>query len=540
MASKTTTTMPPVKGIKDNSRVKEIGSIYRRLGGSDWRINIKLDPGQRKENFGLSQLGLMPRRRVLNATEYFEPAGYRKTIHVDNATRWSYCRIGDCPIKNVREQDDREQWCFKFESDDIQFFLPQIELARVLFFHYSYMTRLAMTPNGLNEEFDIQPGDEPNKTEIHILPTSTLPVSPRGNDAQRRVLAWILLDSEVRRSFGSIAQHQLTEGQDINGHRHFQFRFGPPPLVNVKMLVRGQYHHESEVFFVYEIDSVENLRSQSSKEIEFFDPKFPEQKSGQSGRVQKPTVHADQPEINDDEEPTADSGEYALQVPPVILSFSEPAYTTRKASDSRRRSGARKHSEERSEPGNSQTEVSTDEPTIRGEIPAGVFDGIDDQSDDAHLYSHKFEAFVSMVELLEAKGCQILFGDIKKLPVLHGYSKYRLPDGNPRCLLYQVMSYEHQNYALLEVDTTDKEKRLSTLLLKQSTDCYDWSLVVEELCQSLVKKSLRWPTKKLKKNFPDGHKRVPHQQTASEDKALLEPASLSHWADRVHAFLIKL
>ena len=257
MASKTAT--PPIKGIKANSRVKEIGSVYRRRGGSDWRINIKLDPGQGKKNFSISQLALMPRRRVLNATEHFKPAGYPWTVHIEDATAWSHRRIRECPIRNVSEQEDRDQWCFSFESDGIEFFLPQIELARVLFFHYAYMARLAMIPNGLNEEFDIQPGDDPDKTEIHILPTSTLPLKARGNNEQRRLLAWVLLDEEARRSFSSIAQHQLREGEERNGHRVWKFRFDPPALPNVELSVRGQFQKESQVFFVYEVYSAENL-----------------------------------------------------------------------------------------------------------------------------------------------------------------------------------------------------------------------------------------------------------------------------------------
>jgi hypothetical protein len=530
-------TTPPIKGIEDNSRVKEIGSIYRRLGSSDWRINIKLDPGQKKESFSLSQLGLVPRRRLLNATDIgdLKPAGYEKRIKVDNATGWSHCQIGECPIKNVQEQEDWQQWCFSFESGGLQFFLPQIELARVLFFHYSYMTRLAMTPNGLIEEFDIQPGDEPGTTEIHILPTSSLPLNPRGNAEQRRVLAWILLDDEVRRSFESISQHQLTEGKDLNGYRHWQFRFNPPALQNVKMSVRGQYLPESEVLFVYEIDSVENLSTRSSKQIEFFDPKLAEQQAGKARSGQDSGVPTEALQINDDELASSDAGEYQLQVPPVILSFSEPAYTTRKSYDGRKRASAGKGSEERNVTGDAHTEVSTDEPTIRGEIPAGVFDGVDDQSDDSHLYLHRFEAFVCMIDLLEAQGCEVLFGEIRKLPVLQGHSKYLLPDGNPRCVVYRVLKYEHQIYALVEVDTTDKEKRLSTLLIRQPNDLYYWNSKVEELCQLLVKKSLSWPTKKLGREFSDGYKRIPHQRTSDHNKLILDSASVEQWAKRVLA-----
>ncbi len=477
----------------------------------------------------------MPRRRLLNATATGDTgrAGYEKELEICDATEWAHCLIGDCPIKNIREQEDYEQRCFSFEYDGITFFLPQIELARVLFFHYSYMSRLAMMPNGLNEEFDIQSGEEPDITEIHILPTSSLPLNPRGNPAQRRVLAWILLDDEVRRSFSSIAQYQLTEGQDLNGHRHWRFRFDPPPLQNVKVSVRGQYLPESEVMFVYEVDSVENLTTRSSKRIEFFDPKLAEQQAGNAMSNQDSGVPTDELQINDDELASSDAGEYELQVPPVILSFSEPAHTTRKPYDGRKRASAGKGSEEKFGTDEAHTEVSTDEPTIRGEIPAGVFDGVDDQSDDSHLYLDRFEAFILMVDLLEAQGCEVLAGEIRKLPVLQGHSKYCLPDGNPRCVVYRVLKYEHQIYALVEVDTTDKEKRLSTLLIRQPNDIYDWNSKVEELCQLLVKKSLCWPTKKLDRDFPEGYKRIPHQRTSDHNKLILDSASVEQWAKRV-------
>ena len=140
-----------------------------------------------------------------------------------------------------------------------------------------------------------------------------------------------------------------------------------------------------------------------------------------------------------------------------------------------------------------------------------------------------------MIDHLEAEGCELLSGEIQKLPVLQGHSKYRLPDGNPRCVVFRVLKYDHQIYALVEVDTTDKEKRLSTLLIRQPDNSYDWNSKVEELSQLLVKKSLRWPTKKLDKEFPDGYKRIPHQRTPDNNSLILDSASVEHWAKRVFA-----
>lgn len=535
MASKKATLR--IKGIKDNSRVKEFGSVYRRLDGSDWRINISLDPGQHKKNFAISQLTVLARRRVLNATENFKPAGYPSTIQVDDATMWSHRRIRECPIKNVSEQEDQGQWCFSFKFEGIEFFLPQIELARVLFFHSAYMTRLAMLPNGLSEEFDIQPGDEPDTTEIHILPTSTLPLKARGDHEQRRVLAWILLDDEVRRSFSSIAQHQLSEGEESNGHRRWKFRFDPPTLPNVELTMRGQFQKESRTFFVYEIDSVENLTVQSSTTVEFFDPRFAEQQASKGAGAQDASAPVNQPLIDDEELPSLDSEEYILDVPSVKLSFSQPVMTTRKACNGRRRSGAEKSEETESETGDDQTDVSTDEPTIRGQLPAAGFDAIDDQSDDLHLYARKFEAFSAMVELLRTKGCREVCGGIRKLPVIAGYSKHLLEDGNPRCISFHLLAKRGKSYVLLEVDTSDNKNRLSTLLLKQPSPHFDWQAEIATLEQYLLRKSLNWPTSHLKLLFPDHHKRISHPRTPLGNNGLLESSSLQHWADRVLAVM---
>jgi len=545
MASRKTKKTPTIKGIKDNSQVKEIGSMVRDLRTPNWYIEVKLDPAQEKEKFGISQLGLMPRRRVLNVTKAgaSKVAGYEKDLKINTTSTWSPCRIADCPIVNIRSQGDRQQWCFSFKAGDTQFFLPQIELARALFFHSAYLTRLAMNPNGLDEEFDVQMGENPNRAEIHILPSSSLPRVVRGNPSQRRMLAWLLLDQEVRSSYQSIAQYQLTDGEVRNSRRYWLFCFDPPPLENVKMKVRGQYVKESELFFVYEIHSLTNLSSQTPKEIEFFDPKFTDQKAGKKGESTEKGGTDGPPEIDDDELPTTDTDEYVLEVPEVELEFSEPAYTTRKPSDGRRRSGARKGKSEEGvdDPANGQIDVSTDEPTVRGEIPAGVPDGIDDQSDDSHLFTHKFEAFIAMSDLLEIKGCRIVAEEMIPLPALKGHSKYRLPDGNPRYLLYRVFRYQNQNYALVEVDTVDSEARLSTLLLKQPSEKYDWHSKLSTLGWSLVKASLRWPTnEKLKKDFPAGFRRISHQQNITSSLGPTDKATLSHWMGRVYALLAEL
>src|SRR5690606_35644029 len=111
----------------------------------------------------ISQLGLMPRRRVLNVTKAgaSKVAGYEKDLKINTTSTWSPCRIADCPIVNIRSQGDRQQWCFSFKAGDTQFFLPQIELARALFFPCAYLRRLGMEWDGVGLGFRGSEGGEP-------------------------------------------------------------------------------------------------------------------------------------------------------------------------------------------------------------------------------------------------------------------------------------------------------------------------------------------------------------------------------------------
>ncbi|TYC64512.1 transcriptional antiterminator, partial [Rhodobacterales bacterium] len=134
--------------------------------------------------------------------------------------------------------------------------------------------------------------------------------------------------------------------------------------------------------------------------------------------------------------------------------------------------------------------------------------GLEDKSDDAHLYLDKFEAFDSMVkQLVTMSGCRHIHREIRKLPTIDGYSKHLLVDGNPRCVAFHRIKKDGQEYALIEVDTSDNKNKLSTLLLKEQDVSFDWEQTIRELEMRLLKGSLAWPTKFLKKKFCNGFKR---------------------------------
>jgi hypothetical protein len=238
-------------------------------------------------------------------------------------------------------------------------------------------------------------------------------------------------------------------------------------------------------------------------------------------------------EIDDEQEPDSDHTEIRIETPAVAFEFANPIQTTRvgKRKGQTGRLGQEEDSSDSTE--NTGFDVSTDEASTQGTLPSADYDGLEDKSDDTHLYTDKFAAFNAMVrQLVSMSGCRHIHREIRKLPTIDGYSKHLLADGNPRCLAFYLINKSGEVYALLEVDTSDNKNRLSTLLLKQARSYMGWDEHLSELEIRLLKRSLVWPTPFLKQVFGSDCKRIPHQKT--KDKSLLEQESVQRWAERVY------
>lgn len=526
------------KGVEENSKIKEIGSMFRPLNGSDWHINVKLAPRQRKKYFGISQLPVLARRRVINRTEDSPPAGFHSTVEIKNTRNWKSELINRCPIIAVSRQDDAQQWCFEFEFDGTTYYLPQLELARVLFFHHAYLARLSLIQSGLNQEFDVQKIIGMGEGLIKILPSCTLPRYAREDLALKRVLAWILLDSDARRSFESINRYQLLYGHDTKKYRLWRFQFDPPLLAGVKLTLRGHYDQELKAFFVYRVYGIANLTCRISDKVELFDPLYNEKRSGHiyPARPEDSPIH--DVKIDDGQEPDSDKAEICIDSPVVTFSFANPFQVTRIGKSVGRSGGGKAIEENDHIPSSNETglEVSTDESSTLGTLPSADYHGVEDVSNDAHLYVYKFEAFESMVEqLVNRHDCILFRREIRKFVSVAGCSKHQLVDGTPRCISFYFIKRDSSSYTLLEVDTSDGQNRLSTLLLKQIGALPEWNQKLAELEARLLKRSLVWPTSFLNQAFGGTYKRIKHPKTSSSNKILLDQDSIHHWADRVYS-----
>lgn len=527
--------VPRIKGIHDNSQIKAIGNIYRPIEGKDWKINLQLEPEQGKQALKISKLPLLARRRVLNATEPSPLSGYKLECVIGDG-HWEEVKVGDCPLPGLAQRQDREQWCFRFKQDGVQFYLPQLELARVLFLYEPYLCRMAMHPGGLAEEFDIQLLEDPDSIQINLLPSTNLPKHVRSDHELRRALALVVLDPDMRRSFESISKYQVENGEDLDQYRVWQFRFDPPPLNQVHLTVRGHYDPKIATMFVYEVYGLEGVESNHPHNIHFFDPEFEHQIPGKGTAKPVQAINLPEVEIDDDELPVATGiQELVLESPQVVRSYRNPAHTTRSGKDKKRLAGGRKEDDLDEDQNDEIGSVGIDESSNSGQVMPGGIDGVDDQSDDAKNYAGRFQAFDAMVKVLvESKGCKKISSMHRQLPKNAGHSKPLLVDGNPRCWSIQILSFGYSRFALMEVDTQENRSRLSTLLVKQPEDNFDWKSVISELGTRVVRNSLQWPTKYLDSIFPSDHlQRISHPRTSSDNKDLLETESILHWADRV-------
>jgi len=521
------------KGVEKDSVIREIGSLYRSRDSSDWNINVNLTPGQSKKSFGVSQIPILSRRRVLNATDQVRPAGFQTDVEIENTRSWHVELIESCPIRSVSRQEDRQQWCFVFDWKNTRYYLPQLELARVLFFHHAYLVRLSLIQKGLSQEFDVQRNDGLSEALVNILPTCTLPLYVRGDYSLRRALAWILLDQSARSSYESIARNQLQQGYNTKKHRVWRFQFEPPPLSGVKLTFRGHFDMKQGVFFVYEVDGIFNLKSDCPSCVDFVDPRFSENRSGDGSATSAKPSLSSEPEIDDDQDPCADHSEIRIAAKIVTIEFVNPIQTNRISKSKTHAGSPRLEGGNTDLPDNTLTEISTDEASNQGTVPSADYDGLDDTSEDTSLYAVKFRLFDEMVDkLMTLPDCSRKHRKIRKLPSIEGYSKQLLADGNPRCLLIQLISKSDEVYALLEVDTSDNKNSLSTLVLKKASSSTDWNECIGELEARLVKRSLVWPTSFLDVVFGCQCKRVAHQKIL--DNTLLDQDSTLRWAERVY------
>lgn len=527
-------------GLDSNVIITAIGPLLKRHQQKKWRVTLQFYPRQSKSDLSLSHATILFRKAVLNPEEERKRGGWKQYVNVRNTNDWGVCLIRDCPILGFANRVDRDQFCFVFQAQDGKtVYLPQFELARVLFFYDSYFSRTSIVSTDLSLEFDIQRNQASSSAQVNVLSSSGYSMKHFNDPRSRMILSWILLDPEARRSYESIGKIQLTEGIDTDRYRLWHFKFDPPEMPEAVLHVCGRFDRDTNALFVYEISEVNNLRADVPDEIVFTHPKFAHPVCGDGmGGGFSPAPSPETLEVEDENFPDVDTATRILPVQGATVEFDKRFYTS-KLTDKTKAVSYGRLDEEIVQAG--ELTVSMEEAVQGGRLASADWGNSGDGLDCGLLFENKFDCFMKMVdELVRRHGCRVAQKEVGVLRQVGRCSKHQLLDGRPRGIAAIRILLGSKEFRLLEVDTSDGRDSISTLLMRMIAPP-EWAQNLENLEYWLVKSGLNWPKELLSSICgPEGFCRIVHPQTASSDKGVLEADSIGGWAERIYGCMERL
>ena len=496
--------MIKIKNFPENARITFLGSIFKDIKNSEWNITVGLENDKystKDQRYILnharfSNMPLLARNRRFNQTKLFTPFNESTiTIKIDDFQKWDILinESGQYSFSNIVSD-------IHGKYTDIEIILPQIELARVLFLHNAYLSRSALDQRCLSGEFDIIKGE--NQTLINIPTLCNFPRDQYDNVGMRRLLAWILLDTEARTSFESISKNFLSEKLQTKFREFWNFNFVPPSLKGAELTLKVYLSPKKNKYYVNEILAISNLPSEINHTVIFCSPKFTVKNTqvsseGSSGGSKPP--RNEDPIIDNEKEANSDKPTVIIDSPKIIMALSSPFETKKAVIKRSGKKGRLNNDDINTLP---EPDVSTGESSIFGEIGRGEFENCQDESDDLELFMKRFEAFQAMIEEFRSQHnilSKFRF-TISKLPAVNRSKVHMTDDGNFRCIAEAQLEFQNKQFVILEIDTSDNRKSLSTLIIK--VDSLEiWDQYFPSFKEDIIKRSLRWPTAESLKNI---------------------------------------
>lgn len=517
-------------------KIMAVGSLFRLIDGNQWKINIHCIPKKSSNWLTMSNAPVIISHSILNRTAEGGSTGWKSSFTITDTDTWQVKKLGDFPRVVKVNPEVTKQFCFVFRvTDNTTVYLPQFELARALFFHDGYLSRTALEPSCLAVEFDVSLDGAPEKAVINVMPSAGYTLKHFDEPSCRRMLSWILLDPHARKSYESIGQFQKQYGYDKGRYRMWNFQFEPPPMPFARFNIRGKFDAESNSLFVYEIEGIGNLKADLPDSVEIRHPDFEVKIANGAGQVligegqQSPVRHdIHEVEANSDRQP------HILRSKTIDIQF-DKAFKTCKMASKKRLTQLVKMDNQADE-GGSISDVSVEEGSIVGELPGADWNNVNDITDDLANYTNKFTCFLGMIDrLVSHHGCEVKSNELRKLPFVPGHTKHLLkPDDFPRCLAVVELIADGRHFHILEIETSDGDKPLSTQVLRL-IEPESWKKNLETLEVELVTRSLCWPISFLHSLSGEGCQQgVSHPKTQCHNKGFLETASIHHWGERFY------
>lgn len=524
--------MATFKGVKQDSKILHIGDLFRSTTAKFWRINIWLDPKHEKRHANFSNFPAFARGRILNAV--LQKPEREKSIRcsITENSVIAPCKLSDFSelgYPTLAKAEAKQNGIMVKTQGQPDFIIPQLELARVLFMHSGYLCRAALTSATLLNEFDVIERLNRDEAVINVLSLSSFPKKAFDDAGTRRMLSWLLLDSNARASFDSIFKNYRRDARAANGWETWTFSFDPPEMTGWSFRFEGRLNEVNNNFFVEEITDM-TFRGSLPGKIWFHHPSF--KRYDENGSRGKPngspwTQRPDDHEINADTSASSKSDTVLIRNAMHTISFLGATETAKYnlVVDSATNSSLSEPPEIASE------EVSTDEPTEGGVLAAADFAGPDDQSDLTRVYESRFEAFNHMLELLQDNGVILLSKTVIPLPQSGRGKKHLLITGEPRVICCAAVSFQGRRSYILEIDTSDGQSKLSSKVFR--TDERTWNELWLKLLTRITDKLLSWPSDLINESFTNEQvTSVNHPSNAGAGQGKIPTDTLTRWTEK--------
>lgn len=477
-----------IQQLPENVRITGINSSLSKLKNhTEWLINVfykdKNDFQREKKPLGrnlkFSNIPMLATGRIYNATEPTTPYYKKAKFTIKNLSNFSASN------EDYFEYNVNISYKNKLYKQ-VQVKLSKLELGRVLFFQNAYLATLALQERVLDLDFTTQ--QDNGKNVITVLPHCPLAKSLFDDLGFRSKLAWVLLNPDIKTSYYSIYQNLMENKINDGTYDKWTFDFIPPLLSNLDFEIKGNLK-DDKILYVEEILSIRGINSGIIGEVIFEGDRFTQEvniPSGAESSTESSSIK--ETNISDEAEANSDLSLQLVDTPQVAFEFVNPIVSSIKRSRIVKKPGVQmsNNNEEHEESKLDDLTVATDEATTLGNVPKGEFQNTEDTTNRDTQYRQNFEALINSLEKIDLDGLALEWHELPKVPRCKLYKKL---DGTPRILLEAKFQYKNHTFMIFEIDTTDlKNKRLSTLIVKDNHEITDFDYLLKEI----VRTSLTW------------------------------------------------
>ncbi|MFV0480408.1 MAG: Tn7-like element transposition protein TnsE [Campylobacteraceae bacterium] len=520
-----------IKNLEDNIKINFIGSLFKDINHPTWKINLgyscydnAISPKDTKPEptyTNFSNITILSKSRIINSEKHIRASNLQfKTFKLPAKNRWQaeskhYANRFKFPIENNAYITTVE--------------IPQIELARALFFHYTYLSLSSLENNSLSRDFQVIENIDNFTIYVQHLKYEYKYIYEKPE--ARNILAWILLNQDIKKSYESISSYLIKNNTKSNNYIKWDFQFDQPSLENVKIYASGLTHGDTKTFYIHEIIKIENLPNHINKQVIFYNEDF--NKKIESSNQKVPTSFTNQdfePIIDDDLEASNSQSTRIIPAPKISFGLSNTMST--KLLGEKIKKGSKKPDKEDVESNNydSTEDVSTDEADIFGDVRKGDFlGGNSTNEEDPEILKDTFYVFVEMLEKFKQNHGINYNLEFKKLHRVSKAKKHLKTDGTYRHVVIATITFNDRNFYMFEVDTSDLNFSLSTRIIEFKNFSTDFlNAIINKILRLTVKNSIKWPIKyidsKALKNSQFNH---PKNISRLKNKKMVD------WTDRL-------